>query len=712
MFRKWILFLVVHSVIFAHNYYQDFSQKWSNNKDLAFKPLCIGAKDGLWLIGADKIAIYDGKNFQTFALSQRLSAPCFYVSKKNKVYIGDSKGLFVWDNDALRHEVGSPENVRFIDEDDHGRLWVVSDRTLYSRKDNKWRKFREAEADIRGIAMWGNRRGAVATDLGVWLLHHGKRNYFMELLERPLGLLSQDVRSVVIDNSGNLFIGSKKGLNLYDLRDTWIALTPQEKLPIVDVTCMELAKDGTLWIGMKKGLVRFRDGKWHYFASKRWLVNDHVVDIVCENGHVYALHNEGVSHLYSKNITLQQKSDIYQQRVIERHKRYNFVMDRNLSVRGNVTSGKVGISDNDGLWTGMYIAAQAFRYATLKDNPSAKTQAQEALSEARSALEALHFLYKITGIKGFPARAVRHKSEPEYGVAHRDWRKPENPEWEWKGDTSSDEISGHYFALYTAYKFLPDEKDKEKAKLIAKELTDHILDNNYTIVDVDGLPTTWGVWNPENINHREMWSWERGLNSLQMLAFLKMAHYIVGDPRYEKEYKKLIERHAYAMNTINQKIVQPYQVFHDTQLAYLSYYPLLQLEKNNDLRRIYLMSLNRTFRYVEKERCPVWNFMTHLFSAKSSAVAEGITTLEEIPIDLIDWSVDHRHRRDIAKQPKNKWQQDDLAQLPLSYRERYIRRWDGNPYRLTGGSRGMREREPTFFLFPYWLGKYHKLIAD
>ena len=54
------------------------------------------------------------------------------------------------------------------------------------------------------------------------------------------------------------------------------------------------------------------------------------------------------------------------------------------------------ISDNDGLWTSLYIGAQSFRYAVTKSPP--------AHDQAWRSMKALLRLESLTGLSGFPAR--------------------------------------------------------------------------------------------------------------------------------------------------------------------------------------------------------------------------------------------------------------------------------------------------------------------
>ena len=52
------------------------------------------------------------------------------------------------------------------------------------------------------------------------------------------------------------------------------------------------------------------------------------------------------------------------------------------------------------------------------------------------------------------------------------------------------------------------------------------------------------------------------------------------------------------------------------------------------------------------------------------------------------------------------------ALIVLPYDELPMSKWNGNPYGLTGGNGGRSEDDGAYFLLPYWMGRYHKLIGE
>jgi hypothetical protein len=362
------------------------------------------------------------------------------------------------------------------------------------------------------------------------------------------------------------------------------------------------------------------------------------------------------------------------------------------------------ISDNDGLWTSLYIASQSFRYAA--------TQSAEAKSNAWRSMQALLRLESITGIPGFPARAICHEGEPQFESrsirAQSEWHESSAEKgWYWKGETSSDELDGHYFGWYVFHELAAGEEEKRSVRATCKRVTDHILDHGYYLIDKDGKRTTWGVWAPERLNDDPMWWQERGLNSLEILSHLKVAMHIVGDARYEQAYRDLIQQHHYALNALKTKI--PGGVSHDDQLAFLAYYPLLQLERDPGLRAIYTASLRRTWDLERIESNPLWNFIYGASTGDPCDVEAAVESLREIPLDFILWRSRNSHRADLAYDPVLECQGTKQLLKPLPWNERLIRNWDHNPYEPDGGS-DLGEGDQTVWLLPYWMGRFHRLI--
>ena len=104
-------------------------------------------------------------------------------------------------------------------------------------------------------------------------------------------------------------------------------------------------------------------------------------------------------------------------------------------------------------------------------------------------------LESLTGLPGFPARAICQVNEPQFAArslrSDSEWHQsPVEKDWYWKGETSSDEIVGHYLAWYLFCELVADEDQKRQVRATCQRVTDHILNHRYYLVDQDGDPTT------------------------------------------------------------------------------------------------------------------------------------------------------------------------------------------------------------------------------
>src|SRR6185369_17723239 len=103
---------------------------------------------------------------------------------------------------------------------------------------------------------------------------------------------------------------------------------------------------------------------------------------------------KGLSRIEDRPMTLEEKSRAFVDRIQARHNRWGLTATSNLRVAGDLTTNQPVSTDNDGLWTAMYVAAECFRYKV--------TGSPEAREFARQGMQAILRLEAITGIPGFP----------------------------------------------------------------------------------------------------------------------------------------------------------------------------------------------------------------------------------------------------------------------------------------------------------------------
>jgi hypothetical protein len=480
------------------------------------------------------------------------------------------------------------------------------------------------------------------------------------------------------------------------------------QLPVNDLTAIANESDSITWAGSSHGAVRVNrhDRSREYFAGRRWLPDDRVTGIGFAPDAAWIETPAGFARIEYTTMTLAGKSRAFVERVQRRHNRWGLTASSELRVAGDLSTNRPVSTDNDGLWTAMYVAAESFRYKVTGD--------RDARDNSRTGMQAIVRLESITGIPGFPARSfirIGEDVQPKDG----EWHDTPDKLWRWKGDTSSDEIVGHYFVFPLYHDLVAEESEKPALRAVIDRITNHILDNNYQLIDVDGQRTRWGWWGPDAI-------WESpdetGLRALHMLAQLRVALHLTASDEYRRKYQTaydtLIKVHKYHLLTRNQKIMVPGHINHsDDELAFLSYYPLLQYEKDPALLEVYKQSLERSWEIERPERSPLWNFIYAVGTgAKEFDQAESIRTLREIPMDTIQWTVTNSHRLDVLIDPLADRFKRKQALVVLPYDELSMSKWNGNPYSLDGGNGGRSEDDGAYFLLPYWMGRYHRLIGE
>jgi len=519
------------------------------------------------------------------------------------------------------------------------------------------------------------------------------------------GLHARTVKQVV-DSHGTRWRATPRGLlELASVGSKhWAG---KEGLPILNLRTLAVGPEGRIWMGSTQGAICFKpdeppQNRWSYFWGKRYLDDNAIESIVAEPARAWIRTRTGVSLIEFKPFDLEQKSELFIERLQQRHNRYGYVADGDLLRPGDVTSLRLVPSDNDGLWTALCVAAECYRYAV--------THSPGALRNARASLAALVRLESITGIPGFPARVIIHKGD--YREQGGEWHWTADGESEWKGDTSSDELVGHFFAYYVAQELLPDESDRSAIRPVAARIASHLLDHGLNLSGPGGRVTRWGRYSPEYFQTPDG-KVDRALNSLEILSHLRVAYHLTGEERFIQMYRRLISELGYLQNVARFATEVPGEInYSDEELAFLSFYPLTRLEDDPKLRGQYRQALEGLWRRTRNERNPLWNFVYAVGqgSTRDFDQQEALDTLERIPLDTIAWTVKNSQRADLEVARRRGRFGEKPSRRAIPPNERRVMKWNGNPFELDGGQEGRSEDDGTFFLLPYWLGRYHGLI--
>ena len=630
--------------------------------------------------------------------------------------------------------------AKFLCRDSDGVVWTACGNTVYTCKKNKIKKFQELDGEAIDFAQWGDKayllteeklykladgkwvffRGidgigkkvAVFDDMLYVLAHNalhaleGKRPHWKNILPGYTGMPDCTVNDIVFDEMGYLWVATDEGLCIYDNNSYWVDHSTVELLPQEKIYTIKADKNGCRYMASNSGVIYQQDGLVKYFVAYRWAQDTVVNDVaVSDDGDTFwAATAKGLSRVDSCMMSLKEKADYYQETTEKYHVRDGYVTVTMGLKNEDIATSSVDISDNDGLWTAKYLASQVYRYAV--------TGEQEALEIARRSMKALIYLMDVTGIPGFTARAIRREGEDGYGDGDREWHLSPDGSCEWKGETSSDEMTGHFFGLSLYYDFCANDEEKAELRRGLCGIVDHIIAHDFKLCDVDGKPTTWANWNPMDLNLNDKWIWEKGVNALEILAFLKVAYHISGDEKYDEVYKELIFKHHYAINITHHKVFDGHVTHIDDNLGFLAGDTLLRLEDDPAIRRLALMGMTHHWNYEKIERTPLWNFMYGAHTGLYSDIEAAVQSMREMPLSLIRYKTINSNRKGLVMDDEQEqWGEPEQLKVPLPYDERPLCKYDANPFRYDDGDSASAE-DGTMYLLPYWFARYHKLIVE
>ena len=649
---------------------------------------------------------------------------CLTIDKNGGILAGGWNGVFLCQNNTVTKIDGINEPISAIAS--NGKiLLALGPKGQWLLKNEIAEKIEfDCSANVRNITPSKMDGFWISTGVGLFHYGNGKELFYQDAAD----LLSADVVDVAYTKNENFWIGGLGGITVY--QDGFRAQTyyPKDGIPSAEVRCVGSGPNGVMWVGTTKGIGRFDGESWSVRHSRRWLLDDNVRDIQFDNnGTAWIATAKGVSAIKRHHMTLASKANYFQRILKARHVREPGLTEKCLfTVPGDSTTWAPRDDDNDGQYTGMYLVMESYRYAV--------TKSPKALANAQKAFRGLKFLQEITETDGFFARTVIPSSWTRMFDPNREytkeqwadklvhnprekyvpnlWRPSSDGKWLWKGDTSSDEMTGHMYGYLFYYDLAADDTDKKLVSKHVCKIVDYLIDNDYVFMDIDGRHTKWGVWSPKKLMGDPDWSPERYINSVEILSYLKLAFHVSGKKKYQQEYEKLLYEFKYVENIVNAKHYNPaFRTHIDDELLAIAYPCLLLYETNPELKALYRESVENWYRGLRHDQNAFFNFMYSALLDKKMDLKISVESLKDASIDLVQWRIDNSQREDleIVRSPElDAWQTSRL--VPPS--ERCMMRLDKNPWLAIQGDGGYSESDGVWYLLPYWMGRYYGYISS
>ena len=621
----------------------------------------VETEDTLWAMGEKGLWALGAKNSWTQLHIESVQDLC----KHNEDH------HFVSGKDLLRIRVNEP--IEVVASADRALLGVTSyGGTVYVHDGKRVGLLQRDRISFNYISDWGSlERGATIRDI----MGYGSR----------------------------LLVATDEGLGV--LRGmTWYNITGDDGLPVEDTTVLARGFEKDIWIGTKRGAIRNVEEEYQYFGYQRWLPDNQVNGVASGDKVVYIATDGGLGIIEYEPYTLAKKAAYYERWLDEwGMRRLGFI--HILFQRGDEWLREV--SDNDVGYSSHYMSAKCFEYAV--------TGSQEARDIAVNMMKTVKWSEEISSIDGFPARSIYAVGERTVKADHgsgglpAEWHRTPDDQWEWKGDTSSDEIDAHVYETSIFLDLVANAEEKVWATEHLERVIGHIVDNGFFLRDVDGKPTRWARWDPEYLQTPYGY-YARGLNGMEAFNYVTTAYHFTGNEKF-MEGKKEHLKQGYLPDILRQKLTFPqFEFTHfDDRLAFYSYYPLVQYEKDAELKALWRRSLERSWEIKRIEGVPWFNFIYGALTGNDCESDRAVAHLREWPLDLRRYSYSNSHRDDLR--PPEGYRMYSERPKPLSMRETAPNRWDGDFMRLDEGYNGSMVADPGGWLDAYWMGRYYGMIS-
>ena len=140
-------------------------------------------------------------------------------------------------------------------------------------------------------------------------------------------------------------------------------------------------------------------------------------------------------------------------------------------------------------------------------------------------------------------------------------------------------------------------------------------------------------------------------------------------------------------------------------------FPILLRYENDPKLKVFYHKLINDWMSSQKSGENLINNLSYTFATgKKVNVPQTVEFLRDAPLDLVDWPINHTLREDVKLVRSPILEDVQVSELPPASMRSTVR-WDKNPWAAVQGDL-QQEREPVFWLWPYWMARYLKIIQN
>ena len=368
-----------------------------------------------------------------------------------------------------------------------------------------------------------------------------------------------------------------------------------------------------------------------------------------------------------------------------RHLIYGTILDPVFASPTSDTIVSYSRCGDSAIWTGHYLAAEAFRYKV--------THSADALANARKAVAGIKSLLDVTG-NNVLARCLIPEGSP-YAAAILSEEAPNGvyrsgPENTWIGGTSRDQYSGVMFGLGVAFEMFDDPELKSTIAAMVTRIVDFLRGNEWLVRMPNGTIATTFLHRPD-----------------QQLAFLQLARE-VNPNRFSTAYDiSRVLLSSATIGPISLEVLDDDSYF-KFNIDSINLYTLIHLERSSFgaiYRKAYDILRNHTddhgnafFNMIDR----ALNGPNPMRDAETKALLEQwlLRPRRDFPVDLRG-KIPSCVAVDRACQP---------IPVPLRVTTDFI--WQRSPFQMVSGGDGLIETAGLDYILPYWMARFYGVVDD
>jgi uncharacterized protein (TIGR03437 family) len=364
------------------------------------------------------------------------------------------------------------------------------------------------------------------------------------------------------------------------------------------------------------------------------------------------------------------------------HVPYGSILDPIFAAPGSTQIVDYTRCGDSAIWTGHYLAAEAFRYKV--------TGSAEALNNVQNAVSAINNLIQVTGTNllarcALPLNSPYAASIQSQESANGIYTNASANEF-WVGNTSRDQYIGVAFGLAVAYDMVDDADLQSTISNLAWLLIGFLTGHNWSVVMPDGSSSTTFLIRPDEI-----------------LTLLQIGRHL-NPGKFSTDYdtaRILLSPSVALPITVDIASNSSYFKFN---LDYISFYNLVRLESSS-IASLYQAAYGELSGATLNQQNAIFDIVDRALNGPNAARDANTVAF------LNEWL--QRPSYDVTVNLQGvvpSCNGSACNPIPVAVRppDEYL--WQESPYQLSGGGSGIIQGSGVDYILPYWMARYYGVI--